>query len=240
MTLEPVRRPALSAEVIEALRARIASGEWPVGSRIPPEPELMRQLQVARGTVREAVRALAHAGLLEVRRGDGTYVRATSELSGAVSRLYGHSGLGQLLEVREALDTQAARLAAVRAEDATLDELALALQRRGDAWRAGDFEGWIAADWAFHSGVAEAAGNPLLSELYCNLAEPLHAAMADTWSTPGFEGADPVGHESLLAALRDRDPDGAAEQAGANVADTRAWDTRAQEPRAHQPHAARP
>ncbi|GAA3050726.1 FadR/GntR family transcriptional regulator [Streptomyces olivoverticillatus] len=226
MTLEPVRRPALSAEVIDRIRARIASGEWPVGTRIPPEPELMRQLQVARGTVREAVRALAHTGLLEVRRGDGTYVRATSELSGAVARLYGDSGLGQLLEVREALDAQAARLAAVRVGDAELGELAAALERRAAAWHAGDFEAWVAADWDFHAGVATASGNPLLAELYRNLAEPLRSAMTESWATPGFQGADPVGHETLLAALRSRDADGAARQAGANVADTRAWDER--------------
>ncbi len=226
MTLEPVRRPALSDEVIDRIRARIASGEWPVGTRIPPEPELMRQLGVARGTLREAVRALAHTGLLEVRRGDGTYVHATSELSGAVSRLYGGSGLGQLLEVREALDAQAARLAAVRADDAALDALAACLERRAAAWRAGDFEAWVAADWDFHAGVADASGNPLLAELYRDLAGPLRSAMVGTWSTPGFQGADPVGHETLLAALRERDPVEAGRQAGANVADTREWDAR--------------
>ncbi|MFD8994651.1 FadR/GntR family transcriptional regulator [Streptomyces abikoensis] len=222
--LEPVRRPALSDEVIERIRARIASGDWPVGSRIPPEPELMRRLQVARGTVREAVRALAHTGLLEVRRGDGTYVKAKSELSGAVTRLYGGSDLGQLLEVREGLDAQAARLAAARADDTALDALADALRRRAAAWEAGDFDAWVTADWDFHAGVADASGNALLAELYRNLAGPLRTAMAEAWSTSGFQGADPVGHETLLAALRERDPAEAGRQAAANVSDTRAWD----------------
>ncbi|MFE7122214.1 FadR/GntR family transcriptional regulator, partial [Streptomyces sp. NPDC057654] len=127
MSLDPVRRPSLSSEVITRLRHRITSGEWPVGARVPTEPELMEQLEVARGTLREAIRALAHAGLLEVRQGDGTYVRATNELSGAVRRLYGDSGQEHLLEVRQALDVQAARLAAARADDAALDALADAL-----------------------------------------------------------------------------------------------------------------
>ncbi|GAA2707033.1 MULTISPECIES: FadR/GntR family transcriptional regulator [Streptomyces] len=222
--LEPVRRPALSDEVIHRIRARIASGDWPVGTRIPPEPELMRQLQVARGTVREAVRALAHTGLLEVRRGDGTYVRAKSELSGAVARLYGDSDLGQLLEVREGLDAQAARLAAVRADESALDTLHHTLERRAAAWHAGDFEAWVEADWAFHCGVADASGNPLLAELYRNLAGPLRTAMAGAWATPGFQGADPVGHETLLTALRAGDAAEAGRQAAANVSDTRAWD----------------
>ncbi|MEV0262171.1 FCD domain-containing protein [Streptomyces sp. NPDC050617] len=225
MSLDPVRRPSLSSEVIARLRHRIASGEWPVGARVPTEPELMEQLEVARGTLREAVRALAHAGLLEVRQGDGTYVRATNELSGAVKRLYGDSGQEHLLEVRQALDVQAARLAAVRADDAALDALADALTRRAAAWDANDFEQWVAADWDFHAGVAEATGNPLLNELYRNLAAPLRASMAAFWDSPGFAGAAPAGHEDLLAALRAHDPAEAARQAGANITETLAWHT---------------
>jgi DNA-binding FadR family transcriptional regulator len=222
-SLESVRRPALSAEVIARLRERITSGEWPVGTRIPPEPELMAQLQVARGTVREAVRALAHAGLLDVRQGDGTYVRATSELSGAVERLYGDSGIAHVLEVRQALDLQAARLAADRAEESDLGVLADALDRRAAAWRERDFQAWIEADWDFHRGVANAAHNPLLAELYRNLAAPLRASVAGSWTDPDYDGASPAGHEDLLTALRERDPVAAAAQADANLADTLEW-----------------
>ncbi|WP_406279095.1 FadR/GntR family transcriptional regulator [Embleya sp. NBC_00896] len=228
MSLESVRRPALSAEVIARLRERITSGDWPVGSRIPPEPELMTRLQVARGTLREAIRALAHAGLLDVRQGDGTYVRAVSELSGAVERLYGDSGLGHVLEVRQALDLQAARLAAVRAEEADLDALDEALRLRRAAWDARDFDAWIAADWDFHRGVADAAHNPLLGELYRNLSGPVRESVAHSWRDPDYEGANPAGHEDLLLALRARDPAEAARQADANLTDTHDW------------HAARP
>ncbi len=98
------------------------------------------------------------------------------------------------------------------------------LERRAAAWRAGDFDAWVEADWDFHAGVADASGNQLLAELYRNLAAPLRTAMAGAWATPGFQGADPVGHETLLAALRDRDPGEAGRQAAANVSDTRAWD----------------
>ncbi|BFO20338.1 hypothetical protein SHKM778_67260 [Streptomyces sp. KM77-8] len=88
MSLSHPRRAALSEQVIAALRAEITSGEWPVGSRIPTEPELVEQLGVARNTVREAVRALAHNGLLDIRQGSGTYVVATSELAGVMQRRF--------------------------------------------------------------------------------------------------------------------------------------------------------
>lgn len=223
MSLEPARRPTLSAEVLGTLRRQITAGEWPVGTRIPPEPELMRQLQVARGTVREAVRALAHAGLLEVRQGDGTYVRATSELSGAVQRLYADQASTELLEVRAALEGQAAHLAATRATDKDLAALTATLERRAEAWTAKDFEGWLAADWEFHTRIVDAAGNALLAELYRNLAEPLRASMSEFWELPGFDGADPAGHEDLVAALRGRDPAAAARQADANINATAEW-----------------
>lgn len=83
MPLTSPRRSALADQVIAQLRAQITSGEWPMGSRIPTEPELVEQLGVARNTVREAVRALAHNGLLDIRQGSGTYVVATSELKPA-------------------------------------------------------------------------------------------------------------------------------------------------------------
>ena len=76
MPLATTRRAGLVDQVIDQMRGAITAGEWPVGRRIPPEPELVTALGVGRNTVREAVRALSHAGLLEVRQGDGTFVRA--------------------------------------------------------------------------------------------------------------------------------------------------------------------
>src|ERR1043165_2392863 len=118
--LATTRRTGLVDQVIEQLRTAVAQGDWPLGTRIPTEVELGEQLGVGRNTVREAVRALAHTGLLEVRQGDGTYVRATSEVSGAIRRLCG-SELREVLQVRRMLEVEAARLAAT---DHTDEELA--------------------------------------------------------------------------------------------------------------------
>lgn len=63
----------------------IGSGGWPLGEKIPAEPELMAALGVSRNTVREAARALVHAGLLDARPGDGTYVTATDGLGAALA-----------------------------------------------------------------------------------------------------------------------------------------------------------
>lgn len=133
VALTTAQRAGLVDQVIEQLRAGIGSGEWPVGQRIPTEPELVAQLGVGRNTVREAVRALAHTGILEVRQGDGTYVRATSEMAGAIRRLCGPE-LREVLQVRRALEVDGARLAATARTEADLAELRRLLDRRDAAW----------------------------------------------------------------------------------------------------------
>ena len=95
MTLRSPSRQTLVPQVIEQLRTQIATGEWPVGSRIPTEPDLVAALGVGRNTVREAVRALVHAGVLECRQGSGTYVTATHELTGVVARRLAAHGAGK-------------------------------------------------------------------------------------------------------------------------------------------------
>lgn len=221
MALASARRTALVTDVIAGLRAEITSGRWPIGSRIPPEPVLIEQLGVARGTLREGVRALAHAGLLQVRQGDGTYVRATSELAGAIQRR--DAELTEVLEVRQALDAQAARLAASRMSAAALDELAALLARRADAWAERDRDAWLDADHAFHQAVADATGNSLLSDLYAALGPALRRAMTSHWEDDGFDGADRRGHEDLLDALGAADPERAAADATANIDATAHW-----------------
>lgn len=112
-TLHAAGRRSLVDVAIEQLRAQLAAGSWAVGERIPTEHELAERLRVGRNTVREAVRVLVHAGMLVTRQGEGTFVRSTSDPA-AVLRGVQRSGVRDVLEVRAALEAEAARLAAVR------------------------------------------------------------------------------------------------------------------------------
>src|SRR5690242_18569716 len=104
MPLHSAARTPLVDQVIAQLREQISSGEWPVGSKIPTEPDLVAALGVGRNTLREAVRALAHLGLLESRQGAGTYVRADNELVGAVRRRLARAELRDATELRRGLE----------------------------------------------------------------------------------------------------------------------------------------
>jgi len=209
--LVTTRRGSLVDQVIEQLRTAVQQGEWPVGTRIPTEPELAATLGVGRNTVREAVRAMAHSGLLEVRQGDGTYVRATSEVSGAIRRLCG-SELREVLQVRRMLEVEGARLAATRRTDADLAHLRDLHTEREAAQRDARFDDFVRADTEFHLAVVACGHNTLLTELYRGLTEVITASVAAT-THPELGPAERIEHRGILTAIANRDPARAAIEA---------------------------
>ncbi|MEU6081742.1 FadR/GntR family transcriptional regulator [Streptomyces sp. NPDC047108] len=212
MPLTTTRRSALSDQVITALRNQITSGEWPVGSRIPTESELVEQLGVARNTVREAVRALAHNGLLDIRQGSGTYVVATSELAGVMHRRFAGADPRHIAELRSTLEASAARLAAQRRTERDLQQLDTLLRRREEAWESGDAEVFVAADSTFHLAVVAASHNDPMSELYADLGDVVREWLR---SDVGRELRPErhVDHARLVEAIRAGDAEAAGTEA---------------------------
>lgn len=223
MTLSTSHRQPLAVEVTAKLRQVIHSGEWPLDQRIPSETELMQRLGVSRGTLREAIKALAHGGMLEVRRGDGTYVRATSEMSGAARRMYQDHTDEHVLEVRLGLDTQAARLAARNATADDVSALRALLTAREIAWNAADFEGWARADWDFHVRVAQASGNPLLLELYSSFGDIFHHDLLRQHRRGRLDGLSPAGHGELVDAIEAHNGDAAVASVNRNLNSCAEW-----------------
>lgn len=204
MPLATTRRTGLVDQVIEQLRTLVTSGEWPVDSRIPTEPELVEALGVGRNTVREAVRALAHNGIFEVRQGDGTYVRATSEVSAALRRLCG-SELRDVLQVRRCLEVEGARLAATARTEEDIAELRALLAHTDTT----DHAQFTHSDTEFHLAVVRASHNPVLIEIYRGLLEAITASVATTSAGPG--GMFP--HDELVEAIAEGDSERAAREA---------------------------
>ncbi|MGW3471061.1 FadR/GntR family transcriptional regulator [Saccharopolyspora sp. NPDC000995] len=212
MPLVTTKRTGLVDQVIAQIRELVSSGEWLIGEKIPPETELVSALGVGRNTVREAVRALSHAGLLEVRQGDGTFVRATNEISGAVRKLC-RPELRQVLEVRRALEVEGARLAAGARTEEDLTGLEACLTSRDDAVRQQNSTEVVATDAEFHRLLVAASHNPVLISLYEGIRETVASSVATTFNRDAQ--AKLVSHTELLAAVRDGDPRRAAEEAGA-------------------------
>jgi DNA-binding FadR family transcriptional regulator len=203
-----VRTGRVSEEIVTQFEQLIESGEWPLGSKIPPEPELVAALGVGRNSVREAVRALEHAGLLQPRRGDGTYVRATNGLRAAIVRCARRSAALDVLAVRTSLERDAAATAALRRTDADLVAIRNAAAARRASRDGGDRAAFVSADLAFHFAVIAATGNPVLIDLYTGLTEALQRTVAEIDELDHDRAAFP-GHDDLAAAIAAGEPEAA-------------------------------
>jgi GntR family transcriptional repressor for pyruvate dehydrogenase complex len=168
-----IDRKSVTHGAIEKIGELIASGEWGPGTRLPREADLAVQLGLSRNSLREAVRALSLARVLEVRQGDGTYVSSLEpgELleptTFATHLLHGRTVL-ELFEVRRMLEPEAAAMAALRADDETKEDLRHELDRMVAA--GDDVEALVDADAAFHEVLGRAPGNAVLRSLLRSLS----------------------------------------------------------------------
>jgi DNA-binding FadR family transcriptional regulator len=209
--LTPVVRKGLTDRVIDQLRQRIADGTWPLGQRLPVESALAKELGVGRSTVREAVRVLAHAGMLEVRQGDGTFVRSRREIDAALRKWAISANLIEAFEIRRALEIEAARLAAQRRSDADVVRLRDLAKRRADAYRTSSLA-YRKADIALREFVVEATGSVLLTDMYQGFVTPLREAIDVHFDDAEMTSDDPGRPETdeLIQAIENRDPKAAA------------------------------
>lgn len=220
---------SLTDRAIAQLRELIRSGALPPGSKLPPEPDLAAQLGLSRNLAREAVKALAVARVLEVRRGDGTYVTSLHPslllegLSGAVDLLQSDSGaLLDLMEVRRLLEPVATALAATRISDEDLAEV----KRHLDAMREAqdDVERLNAHDAAFHRAVVSATGNESLLSLLEGISG--RTSRARVWrGLVDARAADRTlaEHQAIFDALAGRDAALSKAAALLHVGNTEQW-----------------
>lgn len=194
---------------LDYLRRQITTGAWPVGERIPIEPELSELLSVGRSTIREAVRSLAAMGMLETLPGRGTYVRSNTPTSALLTEFLEAYTLEELLSYRRALDIEAAQQAALHRTEADIEalEAALSTQIAQRHCTVSETEaGARELAGRFHYLMFDAAKNRLLASLYAGITDRLsarehegqmvHASDAQTMQAE---------HERILDAIKRSD-----------------------------------
>ncbi|KUO04896.1 FadR/GntR family transcriptional regulator [Streptomyces caeruleatus] len=213
MPLGAVRPSPLVEQAAERLREQITDGHWPVGTKLPGETTLAKELGVGRSTVREALRALAGAGLVQPRQGAGVFVIATEPAEDWPARLR-RAAVSDVYEVRMAVEVQAARLAAHRRTPEDVLALRAALAGRRTA-SAGDDATFVDADIALHAAVVAAAHNPVLTDLFSEFVPVLRDGLIDLLTLTGLRTHDPNtaddAHEALVRAIVDGDAEGAVD-----------------------------
>jgi len=161
-----VPRRKLVDEVLEQLQERIFSGDYNVGDRLPPEPQLMEELGVGRSTLREAIKVLVHAGILEVQQGQGTHIISLSPIENSFEKQLKDANIEHIYEARRMLDKEVSRLAAKRRNEEDLLEIKGYLNKRNRALQKGNYVEYIDADIDFHLSIAKASKNQVLLDLY--------------------------------------------------------------------------
>ena len=200
----PLIKRSLVDQALEQLRTRIKDGAWEVGQRLPTEPELAAELGISRNTVREAMRVLAFAGLIEIRQGDGSYLRGRVDPMGTLRALSSCS-LEQIRETRHILEVEAIVLAALRRTEEDLRLLHRALKESEQHYH-GELDTFIGCDLLFHQRLIDAAHNPALSELYRYTSSIVSSQIRSTLAVQPRRQSVFDLHIDLLAAVEQQDP----------------------------------
>lgn len=208
----PIARQSLVEATIDAIRELIENRVWKVGECIPREAELVEQFQVGRNTVREAIRVLSHSGMLEVRQGDGTYVRRELDPAETVNKL-NRSGLRDHIELQCVLEAEAARFAARRRTLKDIAALKKAVDGRGEYSADGEIDEFLERDRNFHLAIAAASHNEALQALYAYFSSSIHSHTKSIFTDAELPEPSLADHVAVLDAIVAGDEEGAANAA---------------------------
>jgi GntR family transcriptional repressor for pyruvate dehydrogenase complex len=213
MKLIPIQKQRVYQIIIEQIKSSIERGDLKPGDRLPSERELAESLSVSRSAVREAFSALEASRIIRVQPGVGVFLEedANQDIIVRLNEILAGSGpnhnLLQLLEVRQALESQAAYLAATRHTEADLQMIRQAYNRLAASVEAES----VAAeeDYRFHLAIVEAAHNPMLSETVKLFSDRclagLYVSRSESVRIPGKSAEVLAEHEQIMRAIEAKD-----------------------------------
>ncbi|HVU67301.1 MAG TPA: four-carbon acid sugar kinase family protein [Ktedonobacteraceae bacterium] len=217
--LQPIEQKSLVAEITQRLLDYLLSGEIKPGSRLPSERQLSEALGMGRSTLRESLKALTLLGLLEVRQGDGTYLKkADSVLLPRIIEwglLLGEQRTMDLIEARQKIEVIIAELATRRRDYRAIEELRKIMQRLQQA--GADYQEFVDADVAFHLKLAEIARNTVLRDILSSIQALLRAWIIRVIESAGTTDFSYREHLAIFEAVERGDARAAAEAMQAHM-----------------------
>lgn len=216
MEFTPIKTKRLYEEIVEQIKRLLTEGKLKPGDKLLAEREMAEQFQVSRASVREAIRTLEMLGIIDIRPGEGTFIRDTETddiirplaMFLAVER----SSLLDMFEMRRIFETATAGLAAQRATEEELDQIEAMLENMRERLNVQDPARGEEFDAAFHYAVAEATHNSLLTKLFKTVSEEFAKANSVARRQlyqSGEENAQKIidQHAEILAGIRSRSPE---------------------------------
>jgi GntR family transcriptional regulator, transcriptional repressor for pyruvate dehydrogenase complex len=198
----------LTMQVVEHIRSLISSGEARPGDRLPPERDLARQLKISRSSLRSGIGFLAAMGVLKSRHGAGTFVASgppsfDSSSFSVLGTLHGFHPW-QMFEARLVIESNVAALAAERATDEHIAELA---EEVAEMYAAlDDPQQYLIHDVRFHRTIAKASGNPILGALMETITASLYQKRSKTVQNAVDLKESAEMHREIYRAIRSHNP----------------------------------
>jgi GntR family transcriptional repressor for pyruvate dehydrogenase complex len=207
----PIKSTRIYQEIARQVKSMIAEGRLKGGDRLPPERDLADKFVVSRTSVREALRALESLGLVEIRPGEGTFVREASIESLveplALLMVSQREAIGELFEARRVLEPSLAALAAERATPEEISEMERILDEQAREVAAG--RTGLAQDAQFHAAMGAAAHNRAITRITHAIMDLLTQSREESLNTPGRATRSHEDHRRILDAVHRRDVEAA-------------------------------
>lgn len=211
----PVKNTKVYEQVIEQIKEMIVSGKLKKGDRLPPERELVEQLQASRASIREALRALQIIGLIECRQGGGNYIRESFENSLfeplSIMFILQNSKPEEILELRKIVEVETVVLAAEKITDEELAEIGALIEKLKEST---DEEQSSKLDRELHYKIASSSRNFLVVSILGAVSSLIDSFIKDARERilKEYENKDVLikQHEDVYKALLEHNKEKAA------------------------------
>jgi GntR family transcriptional repressor for pyruvate dehydrogenase complex len=213
MMFKPIKHVKVSDEIVDQIRNLISQGKLKPGDRLLPERELIREFDVSRPSLREALNSLMTMGFLEI-KGKRTFVKsvASESVQNPLSLIIkaDTQKIFDLIEVRKAIETWGAFHAAERATEEDIKQLENIIGEMKKAFESG--RSWEKQDADFHLGIAQATHNTIQTHMMSTIYDLLRESVAKVFKDRAKVKKLLNHHQRIFNAIKNHSPDNARER----------------------------
>ena len=209
--LKPIGQKTIVDQIINTIIDSIIKGNYKAGTKLPSEYELIEEMQVSRNSLREAMKILSTMGIVEIKRGDGTYV--CSQVNPSVfdrvvySMIYDVSTSTELLELRQILDEATVQLAVQKITYSEMEKLQENIDQMKAAIQAQDIERMQKYDMEFHMTLIESCKNVFFIRIMKGVYSIFENSIGENVRTDKIDSLAAVYHQRILNCIKDKNYD---------------------------------
>lgn len=207
--MKPINNLTVVEQVIEQMTDMLLAGRFKAGDKLPSEFELMDELHVSRNSLREAMKILSAMGVVDIRRGDGTYICQTLQPSIFDSVIYsmmmGASEANEIIELRQSLDENVLNLATRKCTDEEIDRLQEMIGQMRQCFAEGKISEAAGLDYRFHIYLTQCARNRFLTRIVTGVYRLFENSIEENIRTEELFAMADDHHQEIVDCLRSRD-----------------------------------